>query len=77
MLPWIQQRKADYPFWGYRRICAYLLYVERLPMDKKRLLRVMRENSLLVTLCLRLSAKQTPASSKLRPTKPNKWWAST
>ncbi len=28
LLPRIQQLKADHPFWGYRRIWAYLRYVE-------------------------------------------------
>jgi putative transposase len=74
LLPRIQQLKADHPFWGYRRIWAYLHDVERLPVHKTRMLRVMRENSLLVTPNLRLRAKRTPTSSKPRPTKPNEWW---
>ncbi len=74
MLPRIQRIKADHPFWGYRRIWAYLHYVERLPVNKKRILRVMRENSLLVTPNQRLRAKRTPSRAKPRPTKPNEWW---
>jgi putative transposase len=38
------------------------------------MLRVMRENSLLVTPNLRLSAKRTLTRSKPRPTKLNEWW---
>jgi putative transposase len=74
LLPRIQQLKADHPFWGYRRIWAYLHYVERLPVHKKRIFRVMRENSLLVTPNQRLRAKRTPTRAKPRPTKPNEWW---
>jgi hypothetical protein len=74
LLPHIQALKADHPFWGYRRIWAYLRCVEQLSVNKKRILRLMREHHLLVTRNLRLKAKQTPPGSKPRPTKPHEWW---
>jgi putative transposase len=74
LLPRIQQLKADHPFWGYRRIWAYLRFVEQQPVNKKRVLRLMREHHLLVQPNLRLKAKRTPMGSKPRPTKPNEWW---
>jgi putative transposase len=74
LLPRIQQLKAEQPFWGYRRIWAYLRFIEQLPVNKKRVLRVMREHRLLVTPNLRLKAKRTPMGRKPKPTKPNKWW---
>jgi putative transposase len=74
LLPRIQQLKAEHPFWGYRRIWAYLRYVEQVPVHKKRILRLMREHQLLVQPNLRLRAKRTPTGSKPRPTKPNEWW---
>jgi putative transposase len=37
LLPRIQALKAAHPFWGYRRIWAYLHFLERLPIYKKRI----------------------------------------
>jgi putative transposase len=48
LLPQIQALKAEHPFWGYRRIWAYLHVVERRQVNKKRILRLMREHHLLV-----------------------------
>jgi putative transposase len=31
LLPQIQALKAEHPFWGYRRIWAYLRFIEQLP----------------------------------------------
>ena len=66
--------KADHPFWGYRRCWATLYYVEGLAVNKKRVLRVMREAGLLVQPHRRLRATRTPTRSKPRPTAPNQWW---
>src|ERR671922_2347826 len=74
LLPRIQQLKAEHPFWGYRRIWAYLRFVEQEPVNKKRIRRLMREHHLLVPPNLRLKAKRTPTRSKPKPTKPNEWW---
>jgi putative transposase len=41
-------RKAEHPFWGYRRIWAYVHFMEHLAINKKHVLRVMREPHLLV-----------------------------
>jgi putative transposase len=65
LLPRIQQLKVEHPFWSYRRIWAYLRFVEQLPVNKKRVLRVMREHHLVVTPKRRLKPKLT---------KPNEWW---
>ena len=74
LLPHIQALKAEPPVWGYRRIWAYLRFVEQLPVNKKRVLRLMREAALSVKSHLRLKAKRTPMGSKPKPTKPNEWW---
>jgi transposase InsO family protein len=74
LLPPIQALKAEHPFWGYRRIWAYLRFVEQQPVNKKRGLRLMREHQLLVRPTRQLKAKRTPARSKPRPTKPHEWW---
>jgi transposase InsO family protein len=70
----IQALKADHPFWGYRRIWAQLRFGEGLPVNKKRIRRLMREHSWLVTRNLRLKAIRTPTRSKPHPTAPNQWW---
>jgi putative transposase len=74
LLPCIQALKAEHLFWGYRRIWAYLRFVEQLPVNRKRVLRLMREHQLLVQSNLRLKAKRTPMGSKPKPTRPNEWW---
>jgi hypothetical protein len=50
---------------------AYLFFVEQLPVSKKRVLRLMREHDLVVTLHRKPKAKRTPTRSQPRPTKPN------
>ncbi len=70
----IQAFKADHPFWGYRRIWAHLRFAEGLAVNKKRVLRLMREHRLLVQGNSRLKATRTPTRSKPRPTAPNQWW---
>lgn len=74
LLPRIEALKAEHPFWGYRRIWAYLRFVEHLPVNKKRILRLMREQHLLVQPSLRLRAKRTPTGSQPRPAQPHEWW---
>ena len=69
-----QALKSDHPFWGYRRIWAHLKFVDHLAINKKRILRVMRERGLLVTPHTRLKAKRTSTKPKPIPTVPNQWW---
>jgi putative transposase len=74
LLPRIQALKAEHPFWGDRQIWAYLRFVEQLPVNKKCILRLMREHHLLVRPNRQLQAKRTPTRNKPKPTKPNEWW---
>jgi transposase InsO family protein len=74
LLARIRALKAEHPFWGYRRIWAHLHVVEQLPVNKKRILRLLREQHLLVLPNRRLKAKRTPTGRKPKPTKPNEWW---
>ena len=76
LLPCIQALKAEHPFWGYRRIWAYLRFVEQLPVNKKQIWRLMREHHILVPPNLRLKAKRTPNRSKPKPIRPNESWGS-
>lgn len=70
----IQTLKAEHPFWGYRRIWAYLRFVDGLRINKKRVLRLMRAHGLLVKATPRLKATRTPTRSNPRPTAPSQWW---
>jgi putative transposase len=48
--------------------------VERVAVNKKRVLRLMREHYLLVQPNPRLKAVRTPMANKPRPSKPDEWW---
>jgi putative transposase len=74
LLPRIEALKAEHPFWGYQRIWAHWRFVEQLPINKRRVLRMMRAHCLLGTPNLRLKAERTPTRSKPKPTKRNEWW---
>ena len=67
---------AEPPFRGDRRIWASLHVVERRPVNRKRVLRWMREHHLLVPPDLRRKATRTPVGRKPQPTEPNEWWGS-
>jgi hypothetical protein len=72
----IKDIKAEHPFWGYRRVWAYLRYVDGLSnpdmviVNKKRIYRLMRENNLTVKPNPRLIAKRVSERPKPRPYKP-------
>jgi len=74
LLVQIERIKADHPFWGYRRVWAYLKYAMGLEVNKKRVLRLMRKHNLLVRPHMALKACRTPQRSKPRPDRPNQWW---
>jgi putative transposase len=74
LLQRIQALKAEHPFWDCRRVWAYLRCVEQLPVNKKRILWLMREPHLLVKPNPRLKTKRTLTRSKPKPTQPNEWW---
>jgi putative transposase len=69
--------KTEHPFWGYRRLWAYLRFVEQRAVNKKRILRLLREHHLLVQPNRRLTAQWTPTRSKPKPTRPKSGGAST
>jgi hypothetical protein len=48
--------------------------VQQRAVNKKRMLRLMREQQLLGPPHLRLTATRTPTGSNPRPTKPHAWW---
>jgi putative transposase len=74
LVPRIQQRKAEPPVWGNRRIGVYRRCVEQMPVHKERIWRLMRQHHRLVQPPLRLKAKRAPTGNAPSPTKPNEWW---
>jgi len=48
LLKRIKDIKGEHPFWGYRRVWAYLRYVDGLLVNKKRVYRLMKEHNLTV-----------------------------
>ena len=70
----IRELKAEHPFWGYRRVWAYLRFVDGLEVNKKRVFRLMQRNGLLVKPNTRLRAARAPSRTKPRPERPNQWW---
>jgi transposase InsO family protein len=76
LLSHIQALKADHPFWGYRRIWAYLKYRQGLNVNHKRIYRLMKEHHLLVAPHSRLKALrgQYPYRSKPRASRLNQYW---
>lgn len=74
MLEQIKELKAEPPFWGYRRVWAYLRFARGLEVNKKRIYRLMQRYGLLVKPNPRLKALRTPHRSKPRPERPNQWW---
>ena len=63
----IRDIKAEHPFWGYRRVWAYLKFVGGLAVNKKRIYRLLQENNLLVKGETRLLAKRASSTRKPRP----------
>lgn len=66
--------KSEHPFWGYRRVWAYLRFVAGLEVNKKRVYRLLKENHLLVKPESRLLAKRSSSTRKPRPERVNQWW---
>ena len=76
LLGFIQPIKADHPFWGYRRVWAYMKYRLDIPVNKKCIYRIMKEHNLLVQENQRLKAKRGryPYKSKPQAQRPNQFW---
>jgi transposase InsO family protein len=65
--------KLRHPFWGYRRVRAWLKYREGLPVGYKRVYRLMKENELLVPQ-KRYRATRQPTGHKPRAHRPGQFW---
>ena len=42
----IKAIKAEHPFWGYRRVMAWLRYMEDIKVNQKRIYKLMKGNGL-------------------------------
>ena len=73
LLERIRELKAEHPFWGYRRMWAYLRFVEQ-PVHKTRIVRWRREHHRLVQPNMQVKATRTPTGRQPRPTTPHEWW---
>lgn len=69
----LKELRLEHPFWGYRRMTAWLKYREGLTVNRKRIHRLMRENGLLVEQ-VRHKAVRTSQRSKPKATRPNQYW---
>ncbi|MEW6171285.1 MAG: IS3 family transposase [Candidatus Omnitrophota bacterium] len=74
ILAQIKAIKTDHPLWGYRRIWSYLKYRQGIAVNKKRVYRLMKEQSLIVTPDIRLKAKRGPVRPKPVAERPNQYW---
>jgi len=74
LLRQIKEIKADHPLWGYRRVWSYLKYRQGIPVNKKRVYRIMKEQNFMVTKNVRLRAKRTKMRPKPRAERPNQFW---
>lgn len=73
LLERIKQIRRDHPFWGYRRITAWLRRRCDVQVNRKRVYRIMRVHNLTVKQ-KQYQAKRTPQRSKPKPTRMNQWW---
>ena len=69
----LKELRLAHPFWGYRRMTAWLKYRERLAVNRKRIHRLMRENDLLVEQ-VRHKALRTSKRGKPKATRPDQYW---
>ena len=75
LLARIRELKGEHPYWGYRRVWAYLRNFDgHKTLNKKRIYRLMSENKLLIKRNEKLVAKRTPMRPKPRTDRPNSLW---
>jgi len=69
----IELIKSEHPFWGYRRVSAWLKHREGLRVNHKRVYRLMKDRGLLATQTVH-KAKRAPQRSKPRAQRPLEYW---
>lgn len=73
LLEKIRDLKTGHPFWGYRRVWAWLRYREDMIINQKRVRRLMKENGLMAIQTVH-RAKRTSQRSKPRAERPREYW---
>ena len=69
----IKRIKDEHPYWGYRRVWAWLYYREGKKVNRKRVYRLMKENGLLVSQVVH-KAKRKEKRDKPRADRPLQYW---
>jgi len=69
----IKALKLEHPFWGYRRVRAWLVRREKVQVNEKRVRRIMKEHDLMAPQTVH-KARRTPEKSKPRASKPRQFW---
>lgn len=69
----ICQIKSEHPFWGYRRVRAYLQYKLNIHVSRKYVYRLMKDNALLVDV-KQYKAKRKPQRAKPIAERQNQIW---
>ena len=70
----IRNVKSEHPFWGYRRVWAYLRFRQGINVSRNRIARIMSENDLMVKKNHKLKATRTKTRSKPQASLPNQYW---
>ncbi len=65
--------KGAHPFWGYRRVRAWLVHREKVMVNEKKVRRLMKEQGLMVPQTVH-RAKRTPQRRKPRADRPRQVW---
>ena len=73
LLEQIKAIKLAHPFWGYRRVWAWLRHREKILVNQKRVRRLMKKHSLMAPQTVH-KAKRTSSRSKPRADKPKQIW---
>jgi len=69
----IKSIKLEHPFWGYRRVHAWLKNRDKIVVNIKRIRRMMKEHNLMASETVH-RAKRTPQRSKPKATRPGQIW---
>ena len=69
----IQAIKTEHPYWGYRRIRAWLLHREKVLVNEKKVRRIMKDKGLMVQQTVH-KAKRTPSKNKPKAVRPGEFW---
>jgi len=69
----IKQLKAAHPFWGYRRLRAWLVHRDGILINEKKVRRIMKENGL-VAMPAKHRCHRAATIQKAKPSQPHQVW---